>query len=227
MGQPLISDAVLRGMYTSAKRLRSAAAVRGFAADLPQAQRTALVRQPVAVLAALLSQLHRRDTVLVPGDARLLQLATEVWFPQGNGPTLHALQCGEEECAAVATGMALRIADWARPAAGTEPALLNGLPSLPTLLRLVQERDLALLLFAGGAMEPRAKAQQRLLPNGVPVLPVDCADAVAVCRVTQECLLRARNGWGGAVIHAAALPGSVDPLDLLAQHLAKRGLQAT
>ena len=235
VGQPLISDAVLQGMYTVAKRLRSTSEAPGFAADLPKAQRALLLKQPVAVLAALLSQLHQCDTVLVAGDARLLRLAAEISFPRGNGPALHALQSPDEECVAVATGMALRIADVTRGAAGTASAqqgtpcpvvvaLLSGFPPLPTLLRLIQDRDLPLLLFARGDAEPRAKAERRLLSTGVPILPTDCADAVAVCRVTQECLLRARNGWGGAVIHAAPLPGSLDPLKLLEQHLAKRGL---
>lgn len=209
----------------------------GFAADLPQAQRVLLQQQSVALLSALLSQLHRRDTVLMPGDDRLLRTAAEAWFPHGNGPALHALGSSDEECAAVAAGMALRIADWTRPAASgaaakTTPmpvviALLNGFPRMPSLLRLVQQHDLALLLFAGGPLVPRAKAQKDLRSTGVPILPVDCADAVAVCRVTQECLLRARNGWGGAVIHATSMPGSVDALGLLAQHLAKRGLEVS
>ena len=225
----------MRGMYTGTKRLRLAVEDPGFAADLPRSERLLLLHQPVAMLAALLSQLHRRDTVLVTGDARLLRMTAETWVPQGNGPALHALRGSDEECAAIATGMALRIADWARPAAGTASAkqgtpcpvviaLLHGFPPLPTLLKLVQDRDLPVLLFASGDAEPRAKAERRLLSTGVPILPVDCADAVAVCRVTQECLLRARNGWGGAVIHAAPFPGSVDPLELLGQHLARRGL---
>ncbi|MGA7157534.1 MAG: thiamine pyrophosphate-dependent enzyme, partial [Acidobacteriaceae bacterium] len=70
----------------------------------------------------------------------------------------------------------------------------------------------------------------------MPVLTVDGEDAVAVYRVMQECVLRARMGGGPAVLwavmtpasDAAALPRAHQPLTRLQQYMAARkiGLKA-
>ena len=54
-------------------------------------------------------------------------------------------------------------------------------------------------------------------------MPVDATDSIAVCRVTQESMLRARNGWGGTVIHAVRLPSPADPLQQIESHMRARG----
>ena len=86
------------------------------------------------------------------------------------------------------------------------------------------ERELSLLLVVQAKPETRADAQRRLLGTKVPIMPVDATDAVAVCRVTQECMLRARNGWGGAVIHALRLPSPAEPLAQIESHMQARGI---
>jgi hypothetical protein len=66
----------------------------------------------------------------------------------------------------------------------------------------------------------------------LPVLPVDGEDAVAVYRVMQECLLRARLGEGPAVIwgiltpqsKGAKLSRSAQPIARMEKYLAVRGL---
>jgi len=66
----------------------------------------------------------------------------------------------------------------------------------------------------------------------LPVLPVDGEDAVAVYRVMQECLLRARLGEGPAVIwgiltpqsKGAKLGRSAQPIARMEKYLAVRGL---
>jgi hypothetical protein len=66
----------------------------------------------------------------------------------------------------------------------------------------------------------------------LPVLPVDGEDAVAVYRVMQECLLRARLGEGPAVIwgiltplaKGARLGRSAQPIARMESYLAVRGL---
>ncbi len=234
MSKPLISDAAMRGMYRTIERLRNARRQPGFAAELSRSARAALRDEPEAVLAALLSQLHRRDTILTEGDDPLLEIAAAEWFQADASPAMHAIHATTEECAAVAAGMALRIADKSHPANtadGTRNAprpvviaLLRSFPRLEAVLQLIQQQDLAVVLYVNGAAEPRADAQRRQASTGVPIMLVDSSDAVAVCRVTQECLLRARNGWGGAVIHVAAMPGSSDALQLQRRHLVRRGL---
>ena len=200
---------------------------------LSRADRAAMKDEPEAVLAALFSQLHRRDSVVTQGANPLAQTAVDAWFAHTGGPTLHPLQASAETCAAIAAGMALRIhdkafvfneAETARRAQPVVVALLRGFPPLVSVLQLIEQHDLAFVLVTSGEPEPRADAQRRQQSMGVPVMPVDRTDGVAVCRVLQECLLRARNGWGGAIIHAAHVPGAQNPLALMRQHLQKRGL---
>ncbi len=232
MGKPLISDAALRGMYEAMQRIRAAKRQVG---DHTRAERSALQAEPEALLVALLSELRRRDTLLTEGPRSILQTALSAYFPIGNAPAVHTCNGTVEECAAMAVGMALRTAGKlsgknVQPGSGDQPprpvviALLSQLSAWKGTLTLIQEHDLPVLLIAGGEAESRADAQRRLQSTRVPIMPVDRCDAVAICRVMQECLLRARNGWGGAVIHAAPMPGSSDPLLLLRQHMDKRGL---
>lgn len=203
------------------------------ASALPRADRAALQHEQEAVLAAVFSQVHRRDTVITQGSGLLAQTAADAWFAHTGAPMLHAVQADAETCASLAAGCALRIHDRlavqgdAETERRSQPvviALLQGFSPLLSITHLVQQHDLALVVVASGDMESRAAAQRRQHSTGVPTMPVDRADAVAVCRVVQECLLRARNGWGGAVVHAAPFPGALNPLALIRQHLQRRGL---
>jgi hypothetical protein len=61
----------------------------------------------------------------------------------------------------------------------------------------------------------------------LPVIPVDGEDAVAVYRVMQECLLRARLGEGPAVIWGLLTPSTLakkSPIARMETYLAVRGL---
>lgn len=235
MGNPLISDAAMRGMYDTMQRMRSARRDTDRFSKLPRAERGTAQAEPESLLAALLSQVHRRDTLLTQGTHPLLPVALAGYFSEDARPAHHSFNATGEECAAVTTGMALRAlgriraAGMGTPVADPAPlpvflCLLREFPKLTTVLTLMEQDDLPVVLVVGGPPESRADAQRRLQSTDVPVMPVDWADAVAVCRVAQESFLRARSGWGGAVIHATQLPGSLDPLLLLEGHLAKRGL---
>lgn len=223
-------------MYRTVEDLRRIKRTAGFAAELGKDQRAALLQQPEALLAALLSQLHRRDTVLVEGGTQLLQASMGKWFTPGTEPRLHSVPGSSAQCASIAAGMALRIADWARPATTKhgssdlpQPvivALLRSFPADPTLFALLHRHDLSVVLLVESEPQTRADAQARLTATPVPLMPVDSSDAVALCRVTQECLLRARNGWGSAIIQVTAMPNSGDPLALLARHMQTRSLTA-
>ena len=227
MGKPLISDATMLGMYETMQRLRAAKRDPKAVETLTKAKRTRARAQPESILAALMSQVHRRDAILMEGSDRLARISVESYFTDLNaGPCLQACPGTAAECAAFATGMALREKEAAR---GSGPrkvvlAVLQDLPPLAGVLRMMEQRELSLLLVVQSEPESRADAQRRLLATKIPLLPVDQADAVAVCRVTQECMLRARNGWGGAIIQAIPMPGTADPMHLLGLHLEKRGL---
>ena len=105
-------------------------------------------------------------------------------------------------------------------------AAVRELPALTAFLQLVQDSELSVLLVVQAEPEARADSQRRLLGTKVPIMTVDGTDAIAVCRVTQETILRARNGWGGAVIHAVRLPSPADPLEQIESHMRARGILA-
>ena len=229
MGKPLISDAAMRSMYATMQHLRTVKRDKAALEGLSRADRTALAAQPEALHAALLSQMHRRDTLLTEGEDPLAKSAVAAYFPI-EVSSLHTVVCpgSGEECAAVAAGMAMQQAETARstgPRAVTV-ALLRGYPALDGVLSLITQHDLSLIVVVRAEALPRAEAQKRMLATKVPILPVDDADAVAVCRVVQEAMLRARNGWGGAVIHATRLAGAPDALAGMEHRLRVRGLLA-
>ncbi len=62
---------------------------------------------------------------------------------------------------------------------------------------------------------------------GVPGIPVDASDAVALYRVAQECLLRARAGGGPALMECVRLrrgnQDAPDPIDAMARMLLRTG----
>jgi hypothetical protein len=227
LGKPLISDAAMRSMYATMQQLRLTKRDKTATEGLSRADRAEMTAQPEALQAALLSQMHRRDTLLTEGIDPLAKAAIASYFPV-EVSSLHTVVCpgSGEECAAVAAGMALKQAETARatgPRAVTV-ALLRAYPALDGVLSLIEQNDLPLIVVVRSEPLSRAEAQRRMLGTKVPILPVDDADAVAVCRVVQESMLRARNGWGGAVIHATRLLGAPDALAGMEHRLRVRGL---
>jgi TPP-dependent pyruvate/acetoin dehydrogenase alpha subunit len=84
------------------------------------------------------------------------------------------------------------------------------------MLGIAGDGDLPLLVVAvGGSVSA---------PAGVhlPIIPVDAADAVAIYRVAQECILRAREDGGAAVI--ACVPSGLDPIKTMAAQLLTKGI---
>lgn len=225
MGKPPISDAALRKMYDTMKSLRQARRDAATWKGVPRDAKAAAMAEPESLLAGIFSQLHRRDTVVSAGELPLLKTAIASYFPVSVS-TLRTVACGgtDEECASVAAGMALRSMDPARDPQPVTVALLQSFPALLGTLKLMEHDDLPLLLVVKGEAETRAAAEKRMKLTQVPILPVDAGDAVAVCRVMQESLLRARNGWGGAVIHAIAMPGATDAVVGMEERMRGRGL---
>ncbi len=93
--------------------------------------------------------------------------------------------------------------------------------SLPLLLQVLPSPPPSL----AGALSAGSQT------DGVPGIPVDSADAVALCRVLSEASLRARNGDGPTLIEAVPwlLPNTPtqtpqNPLQRLQITLKKRGL---
>lgn len=225
MGKPPISDAAMRKMYDTMKSLRQARRDAATWKGVPRDVKAAAMAEPESLLAGIFSQLHRRDTIVSAGELPLLKTAIASYFPVSVA-SLRNVACGgtDEECASVAAGMALRSMDPTRDPKPVTVALLQSFPALLGTLKLMESDDLPLLIVVKGEAETRAVAEKRMKSTQVPILPVDAGDAVAVCRVMQESLLRARNGWGGAVIHAIAMPGAADAVTGMEERMRGRGL---
>jgi hypothetical protein len=221
MGKPLISDAAMRGMFATMQQLRvTKQEVRG----LSRAAKAVLQSESEAMPAAVLSQLNRRDTLVMEGKQPLFETARQAWFAdESAAPPLVTCSGSSEECAAVAAGIAIK-----QSRGGTQKpvviAVLRTFPALTGVLKLIEEHTLSLLVIVQGEAESRTDSNHRAAATKVPILGVDDQDAVAVCRVMQESMLRARHGWGGAVIHATQLPGAPDGLEGMRQRMERRGL---
>ena len=225
MGKPPISDGEMRRMFGTMERLRSARRDAHTWKGVSREDKSFAVAEPESLLAGVLSQMHRRDTLVTAGTHPLLATGLEQFFPIPVA-SLYTIACtaNDEEAAAVAAGVALKSMDSAREPKPVTVALLRSFPALNGAIRLMEAYDLPLVLIAQGEAEPRAAAEKRMRSTQVPVLPVDAADAVAVCRVMQESLLRARNGWGGAVVHAIRMPGEADAVAEMRKRLHARDL---
>jgi hypothetical protein len=180
LGKPLISDAAMRSMFETMKHLRSLKSEPEVLRGLPRAARADFLVAPEALHAALLQQMHRRDTLVTQGVDTMANAALT--------------------------------------------AILRGYPALTSILQLIQEHNLSLLIVTQSEPETKAETHHRLSGTKVQILSVDDSDAVAVCRVVQESILRARHGWGGAVIHAARIAGATDAVEGMEQRLRRRGL---
>ena len=87
------------------------------------------------------------------------------------------------------------------------------------VLRVAQNGDLPLVIVTAGA------GGVPLSSRAVPVIPVDAADAVAIYRVAQESLLRARAEGGVVVIECVRT--RLDPVTLMANQLTAKGIATT
>src|ERR1700712_149745 len=139
----------MRGMHETMQRMRMAKRHATAAHALSKTERVAFQAEPESLLAALLSQSHRRDTLLTQGNFPSAEIALDVYFPdRAHGPHTHVCPGNTEECAAVAAGMALKQADSTRSATPRPVvfALLREFPALTGVLQLMQDRDLSLIL---------------------------------------------------------------------------------
>jgi hypothetical protein len=197
-----------------------------------------------ALLAATLIHLLPGDLLSANADDRVIEkLAPEGKHHQPAGTLLGGGASGSRiaVCAAAARGL---------QAAGSEGVLLAfaraGVPEAGWIASLewAQASQLPLLLACsdatnGAPSRPKRNAEPAIdfstmsrfaKRHHLPILTVDGEDAVAVYRVMQESVLRARQGGGPSVIWAVMTPGrslakmprSCQPLARLRSYLAAR-----
>ena len=89
-------------------------------------------------------------------------------------------------------------------------------------LSVAGEGDLPLIVVATPAANPVdiSDVVKRMHTNTIPVVPVDAADAVALYRVAQETLVRARADGGVAIIEC--IDCGSDPVAILGAQLVKK-----
>ncbi len=218
MGKPLISDAQMLAMHAAMVQLRQAALRRSAAA--------AQGAWPIALLAATLLQLRSEDFLVTAGELPLAAIPLRGARQSGFQPDLlpFSVACSPEMATAVAVGYALAQSHSTRPGdhAPLALAMVGARTPQAEALQLAGQHLLPLLVVVRD--EPGKPRPPLAVPVNVEVVPVDAEDAVAVCRVVQESMLRARNRWGAVVLRAITLPGSIDPLTALEAHLERRGI---
>ena len=217
MGKPLISDAQMLAMHAAMMQLRQAAPRRSAAA--------AQGAWPIALLAATLLQLRSDDLLVTAGELPLAVTALRSARHSSFQPDLlpFSLACSPDSATAVAAGYALAQSHGARPGdhAPLTLAMVGARTPQVEALQLAGKHLLPLLVVMRD--EPGKPRLPLSAPENVEVVPVDAEDAVAVCRVVQESMLRARNRWGAVVLRGITLPDSADPIAALEAHLNRRG----
>ena len=224
MGQPLISDAQLRAIHETMLRLRE---MEQDPLKRRGKDRRLYERQPIALLAATLLQLHTDDVLIADGPQPFaeatLAIAHEQTFHPGHQPTVIRSTTGTG-AAMLAAGYALAQSRSTQPGdrAPVTTALLQHDAPIDEAMRLAGESSLPLILIL---RDPPGAARRKLIsPTNVEIINIDAEDAIACCRVMQESLLRTRNRWGAVVLRGLTLPGSLDPVAAITGHLHRRGI---
>ena len=166
----------------------------------------------------------------------------------GNGETLndYIRGVGRREGGTAVTIAAVRnlLASKVKPFAGTSADRLlctlgaaiafKGANARQVAMAYVSARDLSsadwkrLVAAAGRAdlplilvVTPSKNAERPIVP-GIPVIPVDAGDAVALYRVAQESIVRARGEDGMVAIECVAT--GADPVTMLGRQLVSKGI---
>jgi TPP-dependent pyruvate/acetoin dehydrogenase alpha subunit len=224
---PLISNERLRHLYTTllrARLLRQRNPLRGPA---PLVARE-------AVLTGTVTHLEKEDTVMpLPGD----QVAALV-----HGHSIRRIFRGDSLSGmlapATAAGARFAIAaGYARAQQSSSQIVLAfsgpGVTSLdalrPSLAYAAQEK-LGIVFVIETAAEAAVSSARHTEPLGLYGIPVDGNDVIAIYRVAQEAIQRARRGVGPTLIDCQPWPlalkkaGPTDPVRRLEQALERRGL---
>lgn len=197
-----------------------------------------------ALLAATLIQLLPGDLLSgLPGDGVVEKLAPEDKRQRAAGSLLGApsFESRLEASAAAARGLQAAGADGLLLAFARAGTLE---PRWPVALEWAQQTQLPLVLACSDATNGISPASRKRTEPALdftnisrfakrlklPVLTVDGEDAVAVYRVMQESVLRARVGGGPSVLwavmtptrSAASMPASSQPVARLRSYLAAR-----
>jgi TPP-dependent pyruvate/acetoin dehydrogenase alpha subunit len=224
---PLISNDRLRHLYVTLLRTRQLRQRNRLAGSAtPAVAREAIVTGTVTHLEdgdAVMPAAGDRLAALARGDSLRRVLAASV-------PGVLTSAPGVEARFAIATGYAM-----ARH--GTKHIVLAfsgpGVTSLDAVgpsLAYAAQHKLGIIFVIETAADADLSSARHTHPLGLYGIPVDGDDVVAIYRVAQEAILRARRGVGPTLIDCKPWPlttkldGATDPVRRLEQALERRGL---
>jgi TPP-dependent pyruvate/acetoin dehydrogenase alpha subunit len=129
---------------------------------------------------------------------------------------------------AVATGYALAQQGTKHVALAFSGPAISSLDALRPSLAYAAAHKLGIVFVIETAADADLSSARNTQPLGLYGIPVDGNDVVAVYRVAQEAILRARRGVGPTLIDCKPWPldGPADPVRRLEQALERRGLPA-
>jgi hypothetical protein len=235
---PLISHARMRGMYRALVEVRALAertktrSLRGVEAcwvgtaiDLKDGDLTSDTggtQEPVLLEhVRCIGQREAGGSVKAPELKRVLLRLKEPTSEVFPGSAYERVLC------AVGAGMALKAAETQEVALAYVGLAELSSSEWKRVLSLMGQAGLPLVLMVlpGESkvdLESQAAKAAGSLDAAVPVIPVDAGDAVAIYRVTQETVVRARAGGGAAVI--LGVKCGTDPVKLLGTQLVNKGI---
>ncbi len=222
---PLISDQQLRHLYVTLLRCR-------LLRRRNRVSPAALVARE-AIVTGTVTHLKDGDTVAAAAGDRLAALA--------RGHTLRSILAGKppmpgvlpdaptaEARFAIAAGYAL--AQQQQDEKGVVLAFsgpsITSLDALRPALILAAQSKLGILFVIETAADADVSSPRHTDPLGIYGIPVDGNDVVAIYRVAQEAITRARRGLGPTLIDCKPWPldGSMDSVSKLEMALLRRGL---
>ncbi len=225
--QPLISDARLRQLYVTLLKCRA----------LRQSTRTrtrpASLVAAAAVITGTVSHLEQQDALMVPpGDllgalARGHSLRKVLSGTQLPGMLPNVSRLGARF--AIATGYALAQQREKPVTLVFSGPGVSSLDDVRDSLAFAAKHKLGILFVVETAAELDVSGPRHTDALGLPGIPVDGDDVIAVYRVTQEAMTRARRGGGPTLIDCKPWPlgAKVDAVRKLEEALERRGISTS
>lgn len=220
---PLISDHQLRRMYVTLLRTR-------LLARRNRAKGMAALVAREAIVTGTVAHLQEGDVVMpVPGD-RLAALALGHALRQVLTTTSvpGVLSSASTPAArfAIATGYALAHQDKSRIVLAFSGPGITSLDTLQPALAYAAQHKLGIVFVIETAANADVSSARHTEPLGLYGIPVDGNDVIAIYRVAQEAIHRARRGVGPTLIDCKPWPlgNASDPVRRLEEALERRGL---
>lgn len=221
---PLISNQRLQQLYVTLLRtrlLRRRNPLKENAASL-------VVRE--AIVTGTVTHLEDGDAVMPVFGDRLAALARghnlRRIVTAGSLPGVLSAARTAEARFAIATGYALARQGTKHVALAFSGPGLTSLDALRASLAYAAQHKLGIVFVIESGADADLSSARNTEPLGLYGIPVDGNDVVAIYRVAQEAIHRARRGVGPTLIDCKPWPldGAADPVSRLEQALERRGL---